>query len=218
MARFIGTSDEFYELFGESLLTKAVEAYTKEYKKMVGNKCQDKGKDSIICKPTLHAAHLHTHGTRKEIAYKILEKHINKVGLIDIDLFEFLDEFYKAHLPLHTSFRILCSAHHGVYDTGKRDKNPYRSKIYGMPKQKEEREGKYSIEFLPDEKTVIDKLSQEGKCDVIYNLMDGSIVKKIWKNNRGIITENNIRKNIASKSFVKRYNKRIYKITISITN
>lgn len=36
MAKFIGTIEEFIALFGGTLLTKAVEAYTKEYKEMVG--------------------------------------------------------------------------------------------------------------------------------------------------------------------------------------
>ena len=126
MARFIGKPEEFYQQFGTSLLTNAVHAYTKEYVKMVGI-CQDKGKNGIKCTPkSLEAAHNHENGfSRKSITLEILSrgKYRTKDGMVDVDINEFLKDFYEAHRPFHKTIRVLCKKHHGAYDKGKHEKS-----------------------------------------------------------------------------------------------
>lgn len=217
MARFIGTPEEFYELFGGSLLTKAVTAYTEEYKAMMGNCCQDKGKHGIECSKTIQAAHNHENGfSRKSITMNILQKHLNENGIVNIDIEDFLSEFYKAHKPLHKTIRILCSKHHGFFDTGQHERNRSKENVYGMPKEKIEREGNYAIEYVPNENEIIESLKNFGKCYIHYHLVDGDIVTRIWENKRGTITIENLQNNVASKQFVKDYNKRIGKIVVSV--
>ena len=215
MARFIGTPEEFYELFGGNLLTKAVEEYTKEYKKMMGYKCQHKGLFGKQCTNKIQAAHIHENGSRKQISLEILSKYVNKDGLVDIDINVFLSEFYKAHKPLHKSIKILCTAHHGLYDTNKKEKNNEKDTLYGMPKEKIEREGNYSIEYSPNENEIIESLKNSGKCYIHYHLIDGDIITRIWENKRATITKENLQNNVVSKQFVKDYNKRIGKIIVS---
>ncbi len=128
MARFIGTPEEFYDLFGSNLLTNAVSAYTKEYREKMVGVCQAKGTDDIECSKELEAAHNHENGfSRKSIAMKILQKYANENGIVDVEFEQFLKEFYEEHKPFHRSIRILCSKHHGAFDKGKREK---RGKIY----------------------------------------------------------------------------------------
>lgn len=135
MARFIGTPEDFYDLFGDNLLTNAVQTYTKEYKEMIG-RCMDKGTRDIECSDTLQAAHIND-ASRKSITMDILRPKCDANGEVDIDIEEFLEKFYQAHMPLHKHIRILCSKHHGQYDKGKRTtKFETKDKIYGMPKKK----------------------------------------------------------------------------------
>lgn len=218
MARFIGTPQEFYELFGGSLLTNAVQAYTKEYKEMVGG-CQAKGTDDIACSSTIQAAHNHENGySRKSITMQILEKHLDENGLVNIDIDEFLREFYQAHKPLHRTIRILCSKHHGAFDKGKHEKSELvKDSLYGMPKQKPTAEGKYTIEFVPSEEAIITSLKENGKCYIHYHLAGGDIVTKSWDNTKAEITNENLRANVMGKNFLREYRPRIERIEVSIS-
>ncbi len=217
MARFIGTPQEFYDLFGASLLTKAVNAYTKEYKAMVG-RCQDKGAKGIECSKKRHAAHNHENGfSRKSMAMKILNKYKTEDGMIDIDFYEFLKEFYEAHKPLHKTIRVLCSKHHGAYDRGKHDNSEnLNDTIYGMPKDKPTTDGNYSVAYVPSEEAIINKLKEDGKCFVHYHMAGGDIVTKPWDNTKTEITEGNLKNNVVSKTFLRKYRKRIERIVVSV--
>ena len=222
MARFIGTPQEFYQLFGTSLLTNAVHAYTKEYVKMVGI-CQDKGKNGIKCTPkSLEAAHNHENGfSRKSITLEILSrgKYRTKDGMVDVDIDEFLKDFYEAHRPFHKTIRVLCKKHHGAYDKGKHEKsNNLNDTIYGMPKEKLQTEGKYTIDYYPSPEAIIDNLNECDKCYIHYHLAGGDVVTKIWNNVKAKITKANLESNVVSKSFLKDYRNRIERITVSISN
>ena len=217
MAKFIGTPNEFYELFGDNLLTKAVEAYTEEYKEMMGYRCQHKGIDGDECSKVIHAAHNHQYknSSRKQITEDILNPLRNKDGIVEIDIEEFLKKFYLAHKPLYKTIKVLCSTHHGKFDKGHKISKEKKETLYGMPKEKIEREGNYSIEYIPNENGIIETLKNSGKCYIHYQLVDGNIVTREWENKRGSITKDNLQKNVATKKFVKDYNKRIETIVVS---
>lgn len=219
MARFIGTPQEFYDLFGANLLTNAVKAYTKEYKDMVGS-CQAKGTNGINCSKTLHAAHNHENGfSRKSITMAILSQAKYKIGdgLIDVDIDEFLNEFYLAHKPLHKTIRVLCSKHHGNYDRGTHEKSEnLKNTIYGMPKDKPTTDGNYSVVFLPSEDAIINKFKEDGKCYIHYHLAGGDIVTKPWNNIKKEITGVNLKNNVVAKSFLRKNRKRIERIEVSV--
>lgn len=219
MARFIGKPQEFYDLFGTSLLTNAVRAYTKEYVEMVGE-CQAKGTNSIECSSTLHAAHNHENGySRKSITMEILQKYEDKNGLVDVDIDQFLKEFYEAHKPLHRSIRVLCSRHHGDFDKGKHEKKDYANDTrYGMPKEKLVAKEKYTIHFVPNEDSIIEFLKTSGSCYIHYHLAGGDIVTKSWNNTRKEITKDNLRANVMGKQFLREYRPRIEKIMVSISH
>lgn len=136
MAKFIGTIEEFIVLFEGTLLTKAVEAYTKEYKEMVGG-CQHKGKDGTECSDVLQTAYNHEAGyDRKGMAVEILKGYENAAGIVEVDINEFLRKYHDAHQPLHKTVKILCSKHHGAFDKGTRTKSESSNVLrYGMPEK-----------------------------------------------------------------------------------
>lgn len=218
MARFIGTPQEFYDLFGTSLLTNAVTEYTKEYRRMIGY-CQAKGTGGIECSSEREAAHNHENGySRKSIAMAILNKYIDDNGLVDIDIDKFLGEFYIAHKPLHRTIRILCKAHHRAFDKGKQEKRSnLNDTLYGMPKEKPISKGKYTLHFLPNEDAIINALRVSGICYIHYHLADGDIITKPWNNTRKEITKDNLRANVMGTTFLRKYRPRIEKIVVSIS-
>ncbi len=99
MAKFIGTEQEFLDLFGPTLLTNAVKLYTP--KKVKGSTCRH-------CKRTreLQAAHLYGTPGRMEIAESILREYFcnPKFGLVEVDMHTFLEKFYEAHQPIKEHF------------------------------------------------------------------------------------------------------------------
>lgn len=219
MARFIGTPEEFYDLFGSNLLTKAVQTYTDGYRRMHG-KCEHKGEGGIECSKILHAAHIE-HTSRKSITMDILRPKCDENGVVDINIEEFLSDFYKAHTPLHEHFKILCSKHHGMYDAGKRESNFDTGKdtIYGMPKKEliaEYRHSSQMVEYVPNMEDVIAGLKDSGKCWLHYYMADGSVVSKEWNNTRAEITADNILSNVVSKTFFRDYRDYIDKVVVSL--
>ena len=217
MAKFIGTIDEFIALFGGTLLTKAVEAYTKEYREMIG-RCQHKGKDGIECSDVLQTAHNHEAGYgRRSMAVEILRTYENADGIVEVDINEFLRKYHDAHQPLHKTVKILCYKHHGAYDTGTRTKSdPEKVLRYGMPEKQTADRGACPPEFIPSEEAVIDALKNDGKCYIHYHIFGGTVVTKEWNNTKGEITEANLYNNVRSKQFVKDYRPRIEKIVVSV--
>lgn len=217
MAKFTGTIDEFIALFGGTLLTKAVEAYTKEYREMVG-RCQHKGKDGIECSDVLQTAHNHEAGyDRKGMAVEILKTYENADGIVEVDINEFLQKYHDAHQPLHKTVKILCSKHHGAFDKGTRTKADSDKVLrYGMSERQTADRGSCPLEFIPSEEAVIEALKSNGKCYIHYHLLGGTVVTKEWNNTKGEITASNLYNNIRSKQFVKDYRNRIEKIVISV--
>lgn len=217
MARFIGTIDEFIALFGGNLLTKAVEAYTKEYREMVGC-CQHKGKDGIECSDVLQTAHNHEAGyDRRGMAIEILKGYEDESGIVEVDINDFLQKYYDAHQPLHKTVKILCSKHHGAFDKGTRIKSKSEKVLrYGMPEKQTSERGACPLEFVPSEEAVIEALKEDGKCYIHYHLLGGTVVTKEWNNTKSEITSSNICNNLRSKQFVKDYRNRIEKIVVSV--
>ncbi len=116
--------------------------------------CQDKGSFGKKCTgKSFEAAHNHENGySRKSIAMNILgqDKYKTDGDLVDVDIDEFLDDFYEAHRPFHKTIRVLCRKHHGIYDRGKHEKTESLSNtIFGMPKEKPVNDGKYIVEYYP---------------------------------------------------------------------
>lgn len=216
MAKFVGSIDEFIAFFGGTLLTKAVTAYTKEYRKMVGC-CQHKGASDIECSKTLQAAHNHETGYhRKGIAIDILKAYVNDKGIVEVDFNEFFKRYYAAHQPLHKIVKVLCSKHHGAFDRGTRTKSESKNVFrYGMPEKHTADRGACPLEFTPSEEAVIEALKTEGKCYIHYHLFGGTIVTKEWNNTKGEITGANLHNNLRSKQFVKDYRPRIERIVVS---
>lgn len=217
MAKFIGTIDEFIALFGGTLLTKAVEAYTKEYRDMVGC-CQHKGANEIECSKTLQTAHNHEAGyDRKGMAVEILKAYENEAGIVEVDFNEFFKKYHAAHQPLHKTVKVLCSKHHGAFDTGTRTKSdPEKVLRYGMPEKQTGGRGEYGVEYFPSMESVIDALKTTGKCYIHYHIFGGTVVTKVWNNTKAEITKENLENNIRSKQFVKDYRPRIEKIVVSV--
>lgn len=217
MAKFIGTIDEFIALFGGTLLTKAVEAYTKEYREMVGC-CQRKGVNDIECSKILQTAHNHEADyDRKDMAIDILKAYENENGIVEVDFNEFFQKYHAAHQPLHKTVKILCSKHHGAYDKGTRTKSDHEKVLrYGMPEKQTADRGACSLEFIPSEEAVIDALKTDGKCYIHYHIFGGTVVTKEWNNTKGEITGANLYKNLRRKQFVKNYCPRIEKIVVSV--
>lgn len=217
MAKFIGTIKEFITLFGDTLLTKAVETYTKEYKKMVGG-CQHKGEDK--CTKRLEAAHNHENGDghdRKGIAIEILKSYENAEGIVEVDIYEFLRNYYDAHQPLHKTVKILCTHHHGKFDTNTYTKSkPEEVYRYGMPEKQVAERGSCPFEFVPSKEAVINAMRENGKCFIHYHIFGGTIVTKAWNNTKSEITSANILNNLDSNSFIKKFRKRIEKRVISV--
>lgn len=217
MAKFIWTIEEFIALFGGTLLTKAVEAYTKEYKGMVGG-CQHKGKDGIECSDVLQTAHNHEAGyDRKEMAVEILKGYENAAGIVEVDINEFLRKYHDAHQPLHKTVKILCSTHHKHFDKGTYTKSkPEDVYRYGMPEKQVAERGSCPLEFVPSKEAVINAMKENGKCFIHYHIFDGTIVTKEWNNTKSEITGENLYNNLRSKQFVKDYRNRIEKIVVSV--
>ena len=217
MARFIGTIDEFIALFGGTLLTKAVEAYTKEYREMV-DCCQHKGTNDIECSKTLQTAHNHEDGyDRKGMAIDILKAYENENGIVEVDFNEFFKKYHAAHQPLHRTVKVLCSKHHGAFDTGTRTKSdPEKVLRYGMPEKQMADRGSCPLEFFPSEEAVIEALKTDGKCYIHYHIFGGTIVTKEWNNTKSEITGANLYNNVRGKQFVKDYRPRIEKIVGSV--
>ncbi len=216
MAKFIGTIEEFTTLFGGTLLTNAVEAYTREYKKMVGT-CQHKGNMGKKCSRRLEAAHNHIdHYDRIGIAVEIL-KGYEKDGIVEVDFNDFLRKYHDAHQPLHKTVKILCSTHHGIFDKGTRAKSESSNVLrYGMPEKQTAERGSCPLEFVPSEEGVINALKENGKCFIHYHIFGGTIVTKEWNNTKSEITGANLYNNLHSKQFVKDYRNRIEKIVVSV--
>lgn len=217
MAKFIGTIDEFNALFGGTLLTKAVEAYAKEYREMVGS-CQHKGKNGIECSGVLQTAHNHEAGyDRIGMAVEILKGYENADGIVEVDLDEFLQKYHDAHQPLHKTVKILCSKHHGALDKGTHTKSE-SSKVlrYGMPEKQAVKRGSCPLEFIPSEEAVINDLKEIGECFIHYRLFGGTIVTKRWNNFKAEITGPNLYNSLGSRQFVKDYHNHIEKIVVSI--
>ena len=210
MAKFIGTIEEFITLFGGTLLTKAVEAYTKEYRKMVGG-CQHKGMRGKKCTSVIQAAHNHEEGyDRIGMAVEILKGYENASGIVEVDINEFLRKYHDAHQPLHKTVKILCSRHHGVFDKGTRTKSESSNVLrYGMPDKQFADRGSCPLEFVPS------ALKENGKCFIYYHIFGGTIVTKEWNNTKSEITGANLYNNLRSKQFVKDYHNRIEKIVVS---
>lgn len=217
MAKFIGTIEEFIALFGGTLLTKAVEAYTKEYKGMVGG-CQHKGKDGIECSDVLQTAHNHEAGyDRKEMAVEILKGYENAAGIVEVDINEFLRKYHDAHQPLHKTVKILCSTHHKHFDKGTYTKSkPEDVYRYGMPEKQVAERGSCPLEFVPSKEAVINAMKENGKCFIHYHIFGGTIVTKEWNNTKSEITGENLYNNLRSKQFVKDYRNRIEKVIVSV--
>lgn len=217
MAKFIGTIDEFIALFGGTLLTKAVEAYTKEYREMVGC-CQHKGASDIECSKTLQTAHNHEAGyDRKGMAVEILKDYENENGIVEVDFNEFFQKYHAAHQPLHKTVKVLCSKHHGAFDTGTRTKSdPEKVLRYGMPEKQTADRGSCPLEFVPSREAVIEALKADGKCYIHYHIFGSTVVTKEWNNTKAEITSENLENNIRSKQFVKDYRPRIEKIVVSV--
>lgn len=215
MAKFIGTIEEFIALFGGTLLTKVVEAYTKEYKKMVGG-CQHKGKDG--CSKRLEAAHNHEAGyDRIGMAVEILKGYEDEAGIVEVDFNEFFKKYHAAHQPLHKTVKVLCSKHHGAFDMGTRTKSdPEKVLRYGMPEKQTADRGAHPLEFIPSKEAVINALKENGKCFIHYHIFGGTVVTKEWNNTKGEITGSNLYNNVRSKQFVKDYRNRIEKIIVSV--
>lgn len=217
MAKFIGTIEEFITLFKGTLLTKAVEEYTKEYKKMVGS-CQHKGNDKCTKTRHLETAHNHKDGyDRVGMAKKILEGYENAEGIVEVDIYEFLRKYYDAHQPLHKTVKILCKDHHGEFDTGTISKSkPEDVYRYGMPEKQLAERGSCPLEFVPSKEAVINALKETGKCFIHYHIFGGTIVTKAWNNTKSEITDANILNNLDSQSFIKKFRNRIEKRVVSV--
>ena len=133
MAKFIGTEQEFIDLFGSILLTNAVKSYTPK---------RVKGKTCRHCKRPreLQAAHLHGTPGRIEIARNILRECFYKSGTetLEVDMYEFLSKFYEAHQPIKEHFTFLCDECHKIYDKEEIiNRRPKGSNLfcgYGKPK------------------------------------------------------------------------------------
>lgn len=215
MAKYIGTIEEFISLFGGTLLPKAVEAYTKGYKDMVGG-CQHKGMDKYTKR--LEAAHDHEAGyDRISMAVEILKGYENAAGIVEVDINEFLRKYHDAHQPLHKTVKILCSKHHGVFDKGTPAKSESSNVLrYGMPEKQTTERGSCSLEFTPSEEAVINAHKENGKCFIHYHIFGGTIVTKEWNNIKSEITGANLYNSLRSKQFVKDYRNCIEKIVVSV--
>ncbi len=184
--------------------------------------CQDKGNFGKKCTgKSLEAAHNHENGySRKSIAMNILgqDKYKTDGDLVDVDIDEFLDDFYEAHRPFHKTIRVLCRKHHGIYDRGKHEKTESLSNtIFGMPKEKPVNDGKYIVEYYPSMEAVIAKFKVSGKCYIHYHIVGGNIVTKIWNNVKAEITKDNMESNVVSKNFLRDFRERVERITVSIS-
>ena len=112
MAKFIGSKQEFLDLFGATLLTNAVQYYGKSVRKK--KKCLHCGKHGEV-----QAAHIQGTPGRIEIANSLLDQYyiIDKAkDIVEVDIFDFLSKFYFAHLPLESHFIPLCDPCHKEYD------------------------------------------------------------------------------------------------------
>lgn len=132
MAKFIGTEQEFLDLFGSTLLTNAVKSYTP--KSVKGKTCQ-------FCKKIKELQAAHCHGTpgRLDIARSILNTFPKLDGSLnlEVDMHEFLKKFYHAHIPLKDHFIFLCEECHKEYDKDEvKKRRPKGSNLfcgYGKP-------------------------------------------------------------------------------------
>ncbi|WP_289739280.1 hypothetical protein [Paramuribaculum intestinale] len=126
MAKFTGTKDEFIDLFGATLLTNAVKYYTRSIRK--AGQCSHCGRQT-----ELQAAHIKDTPGRIDMARDILERHYSTGGdTVEVDMQEFLELFYGAHLPLESHFIPLCDSCHKSYDIGAvRYRRPAGSNPFG---------------------------------------------------------------------------------------
>ena len=128
MATFIGSKQEFMDLFASSLLTNAVKSYTASLRKV--HKCAHCGKDIEV-----QAAHKKGTPGRREIAIEILNEHFTDPAnseMVKVDMLDFLTKFYDAHQPLEEHFVVLCDECHKAYDKDEVTKRrPHGSNIFG---------------------------------------------------------------------------------------
>lgn len=133
MAKFIGTEQEFIDLFDPTLLTNAVKSYTP--KKIKGKTCEHCNRQI-----ELQAAHRRDTPGRIAIASQILKKSFCKTDTetLEVDMYEFLSKFYEAHQPIKEHFIFLCDKCHKKYDKDEIiNRRPKGSNLfcgYGKPK------------------------------------------------------------------------------------
>lgn len=112
MARFIGSKQEFLDLFGATLLTNAVKYYGRSIRKdKICQHCKKRGE--------VQAAHVKGTPGRIEIALHLLDRYYTpekSKDIVDVDILDFLSKFHEAHLPLELHFIPLCDACHKIYD------------------------------------------------------------------------------------------------------
>ena len=134
MARFIGSKQEFLDLFGATLLTNAVKYYGRSIRKRkVCQHCRKQGE--------VQAAHIKGTPGRIEIANSILDQYYTpdtSKDIVDVNILEFLGKFYESHLPLESHFIPLCDSCHKEYDKEDvKNRRPAGSNPFGrfgMPK------------------------------------------------------------------------------------
>jgi len=108
MAQFEGTVDAFVKFIGGFTRNK-VQTLTRTYRKNIG-KCENCGSRTKY----LEAAHIRGK-ERLALTSNILNNFITD-GNLKIDLYDFEDQFCKAHDPLENTIRILCKKCHRKYD------------------------------------------------------------------------------------------------------
>lgn len=110
MAKFIGTKQEFLDLFGSTVLTNAVKSYIN--KNTMGENCAMCGE-----KKELQRAHRKDKPQRMDIAKSILEEFTDENGLVTVDMHQFLEKFYDQHKNISEHFIFLCDECHKKYDS-----------------------------------------------------------------------------------------------------
>ena len=112
MARFIGSRQEFLDLFGATLLTNAVKYYGRSIRKnKICTHCKKHGE--------VQAAHIKGTPGRLEIANNLLTQFYTpdkSKDIVEVDILDFLCKFYESHLPLESHFISLCDTCHKEYD------------------------------------------------------------------------------------------------------